>query len=76
MEMSSQLHAVAPLLLEREPLVPISYEDGWAPEQSWSGHWKRERLFSLLGINCSSCVVWPITWYYSAYSTLAPGLLV
>jgi hypothetical protein len=32
MEMSGQLHAPAALLPGKEPLVPIGWEGGWAPE--------------------------------------------
>jgi hypothetical protein len=36
MEMSGQLHAPAALLPGKEPLVPIGYEAGWAPEPFWT----------------------------------------
>jgi hypothetical protein len=36
MEVSGQLHAPATLLLGKEPLVPVGYEAGWAPEPVWT----------------------------------------
>jgi hypothetical protein len=35
MEVSGQLHAPAALPPGKEPLVPIGYEAGWAPEPVW-----------------------------------------
>jgi hypothetical protein len=36
MEVSGQLHEPAALPPEKEPLVPIEYEAGWAPEPFWT----------------------------------------
>jgi len=36
MEMSGQFHASAALLPGKEPLVPIGYKAGWAPEPVWT----------------------------------------
>jgi len=36
MEVSGQLHAPAALPPGKEPLVPIGYEAGWAPEPFWT----------------------------------------
>jgi hypothetical protein len=35
MEVSGQLHAPATLSPGKEPLVPIGWEAGWAPEPFW-----------------------------------------
>jgi hypothetical protein len=45
MEVSGQLsglRALAALLPEKEPPVPIGYEARWAPEPVWK-HWSREK---------------------------------
>jgi hypothetical protein len=36
MEISGQLHAPAALFPGKEPLVPIEWEAGWAPEPLWT----------------------------------------
>jgi hypothetical protein len=36
MKVSGQLHAPAASPLEKETLLPIGYEAGWAPEQAWT----------------------------------------
>jgi hypothetical protein len=36
MEVSGQLHAPAALLLGKDPLVPVGFEAGWAPEPFWT----------------------------------------
>jgi hypothetical protein len=47
MEMSGQLQAPAALLPEKEPLVPIRLEAGWAQEPVWTLWW-REKNFQIL----------------------------
>jgi hypothetical protein len=39
---SGQLHALAALLPEKEPLVPTRLEGGWVPELVWM-QWKKEK---------------------------------
>jgi hypothetical protein len=41
MEMSGQLHALATLAPEKEPLVSIGQEDGWDPEPFWT-RWREK----------------------------------
>jgi len=36
MEVSGQLHASPALFPGKEPLVPVGYEAGWAPELVWT----------------------------------------
>jgi hypothetical protein len=43
MEVSGQLHVPASLPPGKEPLVPIGYEVGWAPEPVWT-QWGREKF--------------------------------
>jgi hypothetical protein len=43
MEVSGQLHSPAALPPGKEPLVPIGYEAGWAPEPFWT-RWRREKF--------------------------------
>jgi hypothetical protein len=40
MKVSSQLYALSVLPLEKEPLIPIGYEAGWATESVWT-LWRR-----------------------------------
>jgi hypothetical protein len=40
MEVSGQLQAPAALFPGKEPLVPIRYEAGWAPEPIWMRWWR------------------------------------
>jgi len=42
MEMSGHLHAPAAIPPGREPLAPIGYEAGWAPEPVWT-RWQGEK---------------------------------
>jgi hypothetical protein len=42
MEMSGQLHTLATLYPGKEPLVPIGYEAGWAPEPFWMRWWREK----------------------------------
>jgi hypothetical protein len=48
MEVSGQLHAPAALSPEKEPLVPIGEEAGWASEPFWT-QWRREKFPALAG---------------------------
>jgi len=43
MEVSGQIHALAPLPLGNEQLVPIRWENGWAPEPVWTWQ-QREKV--------------------------------
>jgi hypothetical protein len=49
MEVSGQLHTPAALPQGNEPLVPIAYEAGWAPERVWTRRW-REKLLAPPGL--------------------------
>jgi hypothetical protein len=42
MEVSGQLHAPAALLPEKQLLVPIAQEAGWAPELLWMQWWEEK----------------------------------
>jgi hypothetical protein len=42
MEVSGQLHDPAALPPEKEPLVPIGKEAGWAPEPFWTRWWREK----------------------------------
>jgi hypothetical protein len=42
MELSGQLLAPAALSPEKEPLVPIGWEAGWAPEPVWTRWWREK----------------------------------
>jgi hypothetical protein len=42
MEVSGQLHAPADLPPGKEPLVPVTYEVGWAPEPFWTQWWREK----------------------------------
>jgi hypothetical protein len=48
MEASSQFQAPAALSPEKEFLMPIENEVGWAPESAWT-MWRRDKSFALAG---------------------------
>jgi hypothetical protein len=43
MEVSAQLHDLAALTPEKEPLIRIGWEAGWTPEPVWT-RWCREKI--------------------------------
>jgi hypothetical protein len=49
MEVSDQLHALAPLPTGKEPVVNTGQDAGWAPELVWM-LWSREKALAMLGI--------------------------
>jgi len=40
MEVITQLHSSAALPVEKEAMVPIGQEGGWAPEPGWTRGWR------------------------------------
>jgi len=40
MDVSGQLHAFAPLCLEKDPPEPTQWETGWAPNPVWTWWWR------------------------------------
>jgi hypothetical protein len=49
MEVNGGVHSPAALPLGKEPLTPIGWEAGWAPEPVWTMR-RKEKFFSLPGI--------------------------
>jgi hypothetical protein len=58
MEVSGQLQAPAALLSGTQSTASIVQEAGWAPEPVWT-FWRKENLFSLLGLPARSLVAIP-----------------
>lgn len=49
MEVPGQHHALAGLLLVKEPPVPIGQEAGWVPQPVWA-FWRGEEFLATAGI--------------------------
>jgi hypothetical protein len=72
MEVSGQLHAPAALPPGKEPLVPIRYEAGWAPEPFWT-RWFKEKFSAPAGNRTP--IVQPVAQRYTDWAITALGVL-
>jgi hypothetical protein len=69
MEVSGQLQTLAALPPEKEPLVPIGYEAGWAPGRVWTP-WSIRKF--LVPARNQTPAIQPVACHYTNWAISVP----